>query len=135
MWPRIIRMLRELLPQPRRSWKRTCSMNGPAPNTPVIVGIGFHQERSEDPTECAEPYQLMVHAARRAAEDAGSAALLGQIESISVPQGGWEYRNPGKLIGDALGCSSARSILADLGVLQLSLLSELCCAIAAGVRE
>ena len=110
-------------------------MNGPAPNTPVIVGIGFHQERSEDPTECAEPYQLMVHAARRAAEDAGSAALLGQIESISVPQGGWEYRNPGKLIGDALGCSSAGSSLADLGVLQLSLLSELCCAIAAGAQH
>jgi len=110
-------------------------MKGLAPNTPVIVGIGFHQEKSEDPAECAEPYQLMVRAVRRAAEDAGSAALLEQIESISVAQGGWEYRNPGKLIGDALGCSSARSILADLGVLQLSLLSELCRAIASGAQH
>jgi acetyl-CoA C-acetyltransferase len=110
-------------------------MKGLAPNTPVIVGIGFHQEKSEDPTECAEPYQLMVRAVRRAAEDAGSAALLEQIESISVAQGGWEYRNPGKLIRDALGCSSARSILSDLGVLQLSLLSELCRAIAAGAQH
>ena len=110
-------------------------MKGPAPNTPVIVGIGFHQEKSEDPTKCAEPYQLMVRAVRRAAEDAGSAALLEQIESISVAQGGWEYHNPGKLIGDALSCSSARSILADLGVLQLSLLSELCRAIASGAQH
>ncbi len=105
------------------------------PNTPVIVGIGFEQETSEDPTQCAEPWQLMVRAVRRAAADAGSEALLALIESISVPQGMWEYRNPGRLIADALGCPSARSILSDLGVLQLSLLSDLCRAIAAGEQQ
>jgi acetyl-CoA C-acetyltransferase len=101
----------------------------------VIVGIGFEQERSEDPTECAEPWQLMARAVRLAAADAGSEALLAQIESISVPQGMWEYRNPGRLIAGALGCPSARSILSDLGVLQLSLLSDLCRAIAAGEQQ
>ena len=106
-----------------------------APNTPVIVGIGFEQETSEDPTQCLEPWRLMARAVRRAAADAGSDTLLAQIESISVPQGMWEYRNPGRLIADALGCSSARSILSDLGVLQLSLLSDLCRAIAAGEQH
>jgi acetyl-CoA C-acetyltransferase len=102
------------------------------PNTPVIVGVGFHQERMEDPSQCVEPYQLMVRAVRTAADDAGCAALLQQIESISVPQGMWQYRNPGKLIADALGCPSAKSIISDLGVLQLTPLSDLCRAIAAG---
>ncbi len=106
-----------------------------APNTPIIVGIGFEQEPSEDPTQCAEPWQLMVRAVRRAAADAASEALIAQIESISVPQGMWEYRNPGKLIADALGCPTARSILSDLGVLQLTLLSDLCRAIAAGEQH
>ena len=106
-----------------------------APNTPVIVGIGFEQETFEDPTQCAEPWRLMVRAVRRAAADAGSETPLAQIESISVPQGMWEYRNPGRLIADALGCPSARSILSDLGVLQLSLLSDLCRAIAAGEQQ
>ena len=106
-----------------------------APNTPVIVGIGFEQETSEDPTQCAEPWRLMARAVRRAAADAGSDTLLAQIESLSVPQGMWEYRNPGRLIADALGCPSARSILSDLGVLQLSLLSDLCRAIAAGEQH
>ena len=106
-----------------------------APNTPVIVGVGFEREPSEDPAQCAEPYRLMERAVRRAAADAGSEALLRQIESISVPQGMWEYRNPGRLIADALGCPSARSILSDLGVLQLSLLSDLCRAIAAGEQH
>lgn len=105
------------------------------PNTPVIVGVGFHQEQTKDPLESSEPYQLMVRAVRRAADDAGSQALLGQIESISVPQGMWQYRNPGKLIADALGCPSAKSVISDLGVLQLTLLSDLCRAIAAGEQD
>lgn len=114
---------------------RVGTMTRLAPNTPVVVGIGFEQERSEDPAECAEPYVLMARAVRRAARDAGAEALIAEIESISVAQGGWDYRNPGKLVGDALGCASATSILADLGVLQLSLVSDLCRAIAAGERH
>jgi len=106
-----------------------------APRIPVIVGIGFHQERMPDPTQCAEPYELMVQAVRRAADDAGSPELVKQIESISVPQGMWQYRNPGKLIADALGCPRAKSIISDLGVLQLTLLSDLCRQIAAGEQD
>jgi acetyl-CoA C-acetyltransferase len=105
------------------------------PSTPVIVGVGFHQERTTDPRECSEPYQLMVRAVRHAAADAGCERLLEQIESISVPQGMWQYRNPGRLIADALGCPSARSVIADLGVLQLTLLSDLCRAVAAGEQD
>src|SRR5262245_33492690 len=102
-----------------------------SPNTPVIVGIGFRQEKSDDPAQCPEAYQLMVEAARIAADDAGSRELLTQIESIAVTQGIWLYPNPGKLIGEALGCPSARSFVAGLGVLQLAPLNELCRAIAA----
>src|ERR1051325_1767287 len=107
-------------------------MKGLAPNTPVIVGVGFHQEKIDDPTQCSEPYQLMVRAVRNAAADAGSAALLPQIESISVPQGMWQYRNPAKLIADSLGCPSAKSVISDLGVLQLTPFDDLCRAITAG---
>src|SRR6185295_12535744 len=57
---------------------------------------------------------------------------LKKIESISVPQGMWQYRNPGKLIADVLGCPTAKSVIADLGVLQLTLLSDACRAVAAG---
>ena len=105
------------------------------PTTPVIVGVGFCQEKRDDPTTSAEPYRLMVEAVRAAAADAGSDRLLPGIESISVPQGMWEYRNPGKLIADAVGCPRASSILAGLGVLQLQLVSDLCTAIAAGERH
>jgi acetyl-CoA C-acetyltransferase len=77
----------------------------------------------------------MLRAVHNAAEDARSTALLKQFDSISVPQGMWQYRNPGKLIADALGCPSAKSVISDLGVLQLTLLSDLCRAIAAREQE
>jgi acetyl-CoA C-acetyltransferase len=115
-------------------------MKGLEPNTPIIIGVGFCQEKTEDPIESSEPYQLMVNAVLDAADDAtsltvGREVLLEQIESISIPQGSWQYRNPGKLVADALGCPSAKSILADLGVLHLALLSDLCEAISAGEQH
>ncbi|MBX3026377.1 hypothetical protein KF840_15825 [bacterium] len=104
-----------------------------APTTPVIVGVGFHQEREDDPSRCLEPYQLMVRAVRAAVADAGGApALATQLESIAVTQGMWQYRNPGRLVAAALGCPTATSIVSDLGVLQLTPLNDLCRAIAAG---
>ena len=106
-----------------------------APTTPVVVGIGFRQDKHDDPTETPEAYRLMVDAARAAADDAGAPALLARIESISATQGLWLYPNPGKLIGEALGCPNARSIVAGLGVLQLQPFNDLCRAIAAGEQD
>lgn len=105
------------------------------PRTPVVIGVGFHREPNDDPLACQEPYRLMVEAVRRAAADAGSEAWLADVESIAVPQGMWQYKNPGKLVADALGFGGAHSTIADLGVLQLTLLSDLCRAIAAGERS
>jgi acetyl-CoA C-acetyltransferase len=102
---------------------------------PVVVGVGVHREPSQDPRECSEPFQAMVRAVRRASEDAGRDDLHRHAESISVPRGLWHYRSPGRLVAEALGCPSAKSVVADLGVLQLTLVSELCRAIAAGEQE
>jgi acetyl-CoA C-acetyltransferase len=110
-------------------------MNKTAANTPVIIGLGFYQEHNENPLDSLEPYQLMIKAVRNAAADAGSDDILHQIDSISVQQGMWEYSNPAKLIAEELGCPAAKSILADLGVLQLTPLFDLCNAIAAGEQH
>lgn len=103
--------------------------------TPVIIGIGFCQEKQEDPQASHEAASLMVKAVEDATRDTGSPALAKAIESITVLKGMWEYKNPGKLIADKLGCPKAKSILADVGNLQLSALFDLCNAIAAGQQE
>lgn len=78
---------------------------------------------------------MMVQAIRSAAADAGLDALPAQFESISLPQGMWQYRNPGRLIAEALGCPAARTIVSDLGVLQLTIFNDLCTRIASGRQE
>ncbi len=110
-------------------------MKALAPNTPVIIGVGFCQNHAENPMDCPEPYQLMVVAIRDAAKDAGSEKVLAELDSISVEQGMWQYKNPGKLIADAIGNTKAKSILADLGVLQLNPLFDLLEAIKAGKQS
>lgn len=111
-----------------------------APNTPVVIGVGFYQEKLDDPLASLEPYQLMLKAIRDAARDAtvggGEAeSLLKQLDSISICQGMWEYKNPASLLADNLGCVGAKSVLTDLGVLQLGPLFDLCQAIEAGEQD
>ena len=45
-------------------------------STPVIIGIGIHRERTDDPRDTAEPYRLMVEAVRHAR------AVLGEIRKV-----------------------------------------------------
>ncbi len=110
-------------------------MSDHAADTPVIVGVGICQERLLDPSECVEAAELMARAARIAAADAGAEGLLGEIESVSVPQGLWQYRDPGRLVAERLGCPEAKTAVSDLGVLQLTLVNELCGAIARGEQR
>lgn len=102
------------------------------PHTPVLVGVGAITQREEDPSVALEPFELMVAALQRAAEDAGTAQLLAEASSIRVPQGFWKYSDPGRLVADRVGAAKATTILAELGVLQQTILKDACEAIAAG---
>lgn len=102
------------------------------PRTPVLVGAGVAHQRHDDPALAAEPVELMALAAEAAADDAGSRALLGGTQRIAVPEGTWEYPDPGHLLAKRLGAASATSVLADVGVLQQALLTEVCDHIVAG---
>jgi len=104
-------------------------------NTPVIVGLGFVQVKSDDPKACPEAVALMEQAIRAAANDAGNPAILGAIETIAVQKGSWKYSDPGRLLARALGCPDAKTVLSDLGVLQVMTFFELCEAIANGKQQ
>ena len=102
---------------------------------PVLVGVGVAAQRCDDPSRALEPYALMVRALEAAADDAGSRALLRDASSIRVPRGFWAYSDPGRLVAGAVGARRVHSVLAELGVLQQTLLSDACCAIARGDEE
>ncbi|RZT86703.1 acetyl-CoA C-acetyltransferase [Pseudonocardia sediminis] len=109
-------------------------MSGPVgPTTPVLVGVGTASQKCEDHTDAAEPLELMRRALDTAGRDAGAPSrgghgdLLGRIEHIAVPHGRWDYGDPGRLLAPG-----ATTVLAEVGVLQQSLISECAQKIADG---
>jgi acetyl-CoA C-acetyltransferase len=102
------------------------------PNTPVLVGACAVQQRCDHPDDGVEPIELMIRALEGAAQEAGSRALLGLADGVRVPQGFWDYSDPGRLIADRVGASGARTQLTRLGVLQTTLLGRAAADIAGG---
>jgi acetyl-CoA C-acetyltransferase len=103
------------------------------PRTPVLVGVGVVQQRAEDPREAREPLLLMGDALERAAADAGSRALLARASSIRIPRGFWDYGDPGRALAERFGTATpVRTCVAEIGVLQTTLLGSSARDIAAG---
>lgn len=106
-----------------------------APHTPVLIGVSSVTERAEDPLEIGEPLALMERALRQAAEDAGAPKLLEEIDSIWMPRGFWAYSDPGRLLAERCGSSAVHSVIAEVGILQTTILGEAATALAGGQGE
>jgi len=106
-----------------------------AERIPVVVGVGAVNRHAEDPHAIGEPIALMEEALRLAVRDAGSAALLAAADEIIVPRGFWAYSDPGRLLAERVGAVGARTLLAEIGILQTSLLGRAAARIAAGESE
>lgn len=99
--------------------------------TPVLVGAGVAHQRVDDPTEAHEAVALMTTAIQRAGDDAHAPALLAQATVVFVPRGTWRYRDPGRIVAERVD-AHARSVIAELGVLQSTPFTRACRAIARG---
>lgn len=106
-----------------------------SPRTPVLVGVGAVVQRCDDPRDGLEPLELMIAALERAADDAGSRALLAQANSIRAPRGFWDYPDPGRIIAQRFGANAARTQVAEIGILQTTLFGLAAQAIAAGDED
>jgi len=106
-----------------------------AERIPVVVGVGSVNRQVEDPQAIGEPIALMEEAVRGAAKDAGSSALLAAADQIIVPRGFWSYSDPGRLLAERVGAVAARTVLAEIGILQTSLLGRAAADIQAGRSE
>src|SRR6516225_773500 len=102
------------------------------PRTPVLVGAAAIQQHTG--AEGDEAVDLMIEAVRRAGDDSGKSALPEQADLIAVPRGTWGYTDPARLVSEAFG-AKARTVLAQLGVLQQTLLTRACATIAAGQAD
>ena len=107
------------------------------PDTPVLVGVAAVQRKydSADWAQGEEALKLMELALRDAAEDAGAPALLAKADEIMVPQGIWKYSDPARLLANTSGATKAGTVLAELGILQQSLITRACQRIGNGEAE
>ena len=78
---------------------------------PVLIGVAQLAQRDADPVAGSgeEPLDMMIAAVRRAAADAEAPALLGQVDSVRVIRGMWPYRNPAKVVAEAIGSANAET--------------------------
>ena len=97
--------------------------------TPVLVGVGA-EVRRDDELPGLDHLGLMTAAAEQALADAGVAAE--RIDVVLVPHGLWPTRDPGRVIAERLGARGAHTILAEVGVSQLSIVRRACQLIADG---
>ncbi len=95
-------------------------------DTPVLVGVGTAGRREDDPSRAPEAMDLMLEAAAAAGRDSRCAGALAGVQWIAVPQGRWGYRNPAEEIAEAAGAARPTTVLASVGVLQQTLISEAC---------
>ncbi len=101
------------------------------PRTPVLVGAAAVSSRllRGDPPEAVE---LMALAAEAAAARTGAPGVRARVARVVGPRGTWGYRDPGALLRARLGCPGARSVVAELGMLQSGLLHAAAADLAAG---
>ncbi len=100
--------------------------------TPVLVVVGGVVQRVADPRDGRTAFELMVDAAAAAAEDSGAAGALARTDLVLVPRGTWNDRDPGRAVAKRFGASNPRSVVAELGILQQTLLTRAAGAIQAG---
>lgn len=102
------------------------------PNTPVLVGIGIVDQKIEDWTKAKEAIELMTDAAHAAVDDTGVATIASAVERIYVPRGLWNYTDPARLVGQAIGSAEATTVWVEIGVLQQTAIGDACRRIAEG---
>ena len=101
-------------------------------NFPVLAGAAAVQQRETVISNSREAIGLMIDAVRAAGCDAGNEKLLTHVQRIYVPQGLWSYTDPARLIADNIGAPSAVTVLAQIGILQQTLIGDDCERIACG---
>ncbi len=97
------------------------------PRTPVLVGAGVAHQHIDDPAVAVEAVELMAMACERAA----TSSTLAGVHRILIPRGTWRYTDPGRLLA-ARFRAAAHTVIGEFGVLQQTLMTRACRAIASG---
>lgn len=102
------------------------------PRSPVLVGVGAEVRRDDD-LPGLDHVGLMVAAAETAFADAGVPSDL--TGAVLVPRGSWGAGDPERVVAQRLGAPDAHTVMAELGIPQLSIMRRACELIADGTVD
>jgi acetyl-CoA C-acetyltransferase len=105
------------------------------PRTPIVAGVGVATQWVDEPGAGDDAATLMTTAARRAGADSGAPGILAAVDQVAVPAGTWAYPDPGRLVAEQLGASSARTVLVQVGIPQQTLFDVAYRAIRTGALD
>jgi acetyl-CoA C-acetyltransferase len=102
------------------------------PNTPVLIGWSAVEQREKDPQQALDATGLMIKAAKSALPLELSDSILAAVDWIAVPNGTWDYRDPARIVANGIGARQPHTVLANVGVMQQTLISQACQRVVAG---
>jgi acetyl-CoA C-acetyltransferase len=102
------------------------------PRRPVLAGVAA-EVRRDDELPGLDPVGLMVAAATKALDDAGIDASL--VGAVLVPRGSWGQGDPERVVAAKLGAPGAHTVMAELGIPQLSIMRRACELVADGTVD
>jgi acetyl-CoA C-acetyltransferase len=85
-------------------------MRMPDARTPVLVGVAQLNQRPDSLDDAREASALMTEVALAAAADAGAPRMLAAADLVVAINGAWSYRDPARIVADAVGASDARTV-------------------------
>ncbi|BDX35234.1 acetyl-CoA acetyltransferase [Mycobacterium antarcticum] len=105
------------------------------PSTPVLVGWASVSRREPDHTASPEAAALMIEATQSMLPTPLADSVLGEVDWIGATDGLTVYADPGRIVAEAMGAPGAHTVLAKVGVMQQTLLSEACRRVQAGTSQ
>jgi acetyl-CoA C-acetyltransferase len=102
------------------------------PSTPVLIGWRAVSRRDDDFRDGIEAVDLMAEAARAVVTDDLRPSVLPAIDWIGVTEGLTRYADPGRLVAERIGARRAHTVLAKIGVMQQTLISDACATVRSG---
>jgi len=111
------------------STSKTASRSATGSRRPVLAGVAA-EVRRDTALPGLDHTGLMLAATLRALDDAGVEGTT--VDAIVVPRGSWSKGNPAGRIADEIGATTARTVIAELGITQTSAMRIAFDAIADG---
>lgn len=101
-------------------------------NTPVLVGYAAVHQRLAAHEGALDAVGLMVEAARSSLPADLVGPVLAEVDWVGATQGLTHYPDPARLVAQGIGAPSAHTVLARIGVMQQTLVSQACARVQSG---